>query len=85
MNTRTPRVTLYTAPDCNHCRRARRYLTQQGIRFGEFDVARNQRAWKEFQRWGGRSLPLLLIGETPLFGFDQQRTAKTLRGAGFDV
>ena len=85
MNARAPRVTLYTAPDCSHCRRARQYLTQQRIRFVEFDVSRNRRAWKAFQRWGGRSLPLVLVGATTLFGFDQRRTAKALRSAGFDV
>jgi glutaredoxin len=85
VNAKATRVTLYTAPGCSHCRRARQYLQQQSIRFGEFDVSRNGRARKDFQRWGGRSVPLLLIGDTVIAGFDQKRIITTLRSAGFDV
>ncbi|MCB1761347.1 MAG: glutaredoxin family protein [Gammaproteobacteria bacterium] len=85
MNAKTTRVTLYTASGCSHCQRARQYLRQCHIRFGEQDISRSARALKAFQRWGGRTVPLLLIGETPIAGFDQRRIVKTLRDAGFDV
>lgn len=79
------RVLLYTTRQCRHCQQAKAFLKQHGIPFSEWDVERNQRAWKEFQHLGGRGVPLILIGKQQIRGFDIQRLTKTLRQAGFDV
>lgn len=68
---RTPRVTLYSTRQCPHCRRAKALLQRLGIPFTEYDVERNRRAFIEFQRVGGRGVPLITIGGRRL---DHSRT-----------
>ena len=80
-----PRLVLYGTGQCGHCRQAKRFLRQQGLRFSEFDIQRNRRAWNEFQRLGGRGVPLILVDGKPLQGFDPKRLLRALRQAGTDV
>jgi glutaredoxin-like YruB-family protein len=69
----TPRITLYSSGNCPHCRQARQYLQQKGFRFQELDVQRNPRAQKAFARLGARGVPVIMIGETRIDGFDRKR------------
>ncbi|MCF7983319.1 MAG: hypothetical protein K9L70_02855 [Thiohalocapsa sp.] len=66
-------VVIYTTASCSHCNRAKAFLRGHGIGFREMDVARNPRARKEFERLGGRGVPLLLVGNRRLDGFSEQR------------
>ena len=77
-----PRITLYSAPGCAHCRQARKYPQEQGLRFQEFDVQRNARAGKELQRMGARGVPVIMVGEQRIDGFQPRLIASALRRAG---
>jgi glutaredoxin len=66
-------VVIYTTPSCAHCRRAKAFLRGRGIGFREMDIAGSARARKEFERLGGRGVPLLLIGDKRLDGFSERR------------
>ncbi len=79
------RITLYSTRQCSHCRVLKAYLKQHKIPFAEFDIERNRRAFSEFQRIGGRGVPLLTIGKRVINGFNPKPLAQTLRQAGFDV
>lgn len=68
-----PRVTLYSTRNCPHCKRAKQYLQQKGVRFQEFDVQQNARAQKAFARLGARGVPVILVGDTRVDGFDKGR------------
>lgn len=85
MKKRATRITLYTTRNCSHCRRAKAYLKEHHIPFSEQDVERNSRAQLDFIRAGGRGVPLIVIGERQLNGFEPRQLQKTLRQAGFDV
>jgi glutaredoxin len=74
------RVVLYSTDNCPHCNRAKVFLTREGIAFREMDVGRNPRARKELERLGARGVPVLLIGESRLDGFDEQRFWRLYRG-----
>ncbi|BAO45479.1 glutaredoxin family protein [Thiolapillus brandeum] len=82
---KTPRITLYSTHSCSHCRQLRAWLKQQGLAFREFDIQRNARAFKEFQRHGGRSVPLLVAGDQTIRGFDAKRLPAQLRKAGIPL
>jgi len=82
MANRPPRITLYTTPGCHHCRRIKQWLRSHGVPFREEDVTRSARAFREFQRLGGRGVPLLRAGEKTIRGFDPKRLERQLRDAG---
>jgi len=69
----TPRITLYSTGKCPHCRQARQYLKRRGLQFQVLDVQRNARAQKAFARLGARGVPVIVIGETRIDGFDRGR------------
>lgn len=82
---KTPRITLYSTRGCRHCRQLKAWLKQQGLPFREFDIQRNARAFKEFQRHGGRGVPLLVAGQQTIRGFDAKRLPAQLRKAGIEL
>jgi glutaredoxin len=43
------------------------------VRFQEFDVQKNLRAQKALARLGTRSVPVIMIGDIRIDGFDRQR------------
>jgi len=76
---RAPRVTLYSTSRCPNCKRLRQWLTAHRLRFQEFDIERNQRAFKEFQRLGSRGVPVLLVDKQQLNGFDPKRLQQVFK------
>jgi glutaredoxin len=74
------RVVLYSAANCPHCNRAKAFLAREGIAFREMDVGSSPRARKELERLGARGVPVLLVGESRLDGFDEQRFWRLYRG-----
>jgi glutaredoxin 3 len=85
MKKKQARITLYSTRNCSHCRRAKAFLQEHHIPFSEQDVERNRRAQLDFMRAGGRGVPLILIGDQPLQGFEPRQLQRALRQAGFDV
>jgi glutaredoxin len=74
------RIVLYSSAQCPHCKRAKAFLQREGIPFREMDIGRNARARKALERLGARGVPVLLIGEARLNGFDEQRFWRLYRG-----
>ena len=80
-----PRVTLYGTRQCGHCRRAKAFLARHRVPFAEFDITASRRAARAFELAGGRSVPLIVIGDRSVAGFDPEQLARALRGAGFEL
>lgn len=73
------KVTLYTTRQCAHCRQAKAFLQKKKIRFVEFDIERNQRAFKEFQRLGARGVPVIMVGSSRIDGFNPNKLEQALK------
>jgi len=73
------KVTLYTTRQCAHCRQAKAFLQKHKVLFMEFDIERNQRALKEFQRLGARGVPVIMVGSTRVDGFIPKKLEQILR------
>ena len=73
-----PRITLYGTRRCPHCRQLRQWLKQRGLQYREFDIERNARAFREFQRLGGRGVPVTLIDGHRVDGFDLRKLQRLL-------
>ncbi|KAA3621588.1 MAG: glutaredoxin family protein [Proteobacteria bacterium] len=77
-------LVLFTVPTCDSCDFLRWYLNDRGLPFEEFGVEgniENQMRLKEAT--GEYRVPVLMIGETPLFGYDSDRLAAELVDAGY--
>ena len=70
-NKRNPKVVMYTTPTCGYCHRAKSYFNQKGIRFTEYDVTKSPKARKQFKALNGRGVPLIVIGDQRISGFNK--------------
>jgi glutaredoxin len=78
-------VTLYSGGDCGDpCVRGRELLSKRGIPFSERDAQANpadQEALKKLI--GGLDVPVLLIGESKIKGYEEGQWHSALDGAGY--
>jgi glutaredoxin-like YruB-family protein len=76
---RGPRIVIFTTPSCPWCRMAKTYLRQNGFRFREVDVSKDPDAARDMiRRTGQRGVPVLLIGNKPVIGFDREKIDRLL-------
>ena len=71
-------VALFTAPGCKWCATAKKYLKDKGIRFRTIDISTNNQAAKDCLKHGCRGVPVVLIGNRWICGFDQKSIDKEL-------
>ena len=65
------RVVVYGTATCPYCIRTRAYLTERQIPFVDLDVVKSEKGKREFATLGGKGVPLILIGDRQMTGFDQ--------------
>lgn len=68
------RVKVYTTPTCSWCKTIKRHLDQNGIRYSEVDVSKDQKAAEAMvKRSGQQGVPQTEIGGEIIVGFDKNR------------
>ncbi len=66
-----PKIIVFTTPTCTHCNNAKRYFREKNIRFTEVDITRDPKAAIDMQRRTGQmGVPVILINNRPIVGFD---------------
>ena len=78
-------VTLYSAPSCGEaCASGRELLSKRGIPFSERDAQSNAQAQEALKKLiGGLEVPVLVVGESTLKGFEQAQWSAALDSAGY--
>lgn len=76
-------VTLYTATNCEPCDNGRRLLQTRGIPYAEKRVSTEEDAIELERLMGARTLPVVMIGATPLRGFAESDWSEYLTAAGY--
>ena len=76
---RVPRVVVFSTPTCPHCKTAKSYLAQKGIRYTDVDVSRDPSAARDMERVSGQQgVPVITIDGRPIVGFDRQKIDRLL-------
>jgi glutaredoxin len=65
------RVIMYATSWCGYCKKARNYFEKNRVRYVEYDIEKNPRAKEEFDRLGGKGVPLIVVGRTKMRGFSE--------------
>lgn len=65
-------VVVYGTETCPYCARTRAYLKTRNIAFGDFDVDKSEKGKHDFNELGGKAVPVILIGDRKLVGFDKE-------------
>ncbi len=73
------KVVIYSTPTCPYCKRAKDYLSRKGISYTDIDVAQDKEKAKEMtQKSGQMSVPVILIDDEIVVGFNQALLDKML-------
>ena len=73
------KVTIYSTPTCHYCNLAKEYFNENKIKYDAFDVASDLEKRKEMvEKSGQLGVPVILIGDDVVVGFDKSRLAQLL-------
>jgi len=73
-------VMVYSNVGCGPCPQAMEYLSQKGVPFIAKNVVRDPSAMQALMRLGLRLLPVLVIGDQRLSGFNPKEIDAALAG-----
>lgn len=74
-----PKVIVFSTPTCSFCNAAKRYFREKKIKFTDVDVSRDRRAAMDMQRRTGQTgVPVILINNRPIIGFDKAKINRML-------
>jgi glutaredoxin len=76
-------VRIYTAAWCGYCKRAKAHLSARGVPYQEIDVETTDSGRREFAQLGGRGVPVILVGDRRMDGFDAGGLDAMLAAAGY--
>ncbi len=63
-------VTMYATSWCGYCKKARNYFKANDINYTEYDIEKSRRAKTQYDALGGRGVPVILIGDKRMNGFN---------------
>ena len=72
------KVVMYTTASCPACKVAKQYMAQKGIPYQEINVETSREGMAEYQKLGGRGVPLITVGDKKMTGFNSQELEKML-------
>jgi len=78
---RASAVTMFSTSWCPHCKRAKAYFAQKGVSYREVDIEASDAGRREFAGYGGSGVPLIIVGEQRMRGFDAGAMDRLLASA----
>ena len=76
---RQPKVVVFSTPTCPWCGRAKQYLKEKGVKFKDVDVSKDSSAAEDMVRKTGQyGVPVVVIGDRPVVGFNRPLIDKLL-------
>ncbi len=63
-------------------KKTKTYLSEKGVAFREYDVERSKTGRREYKRLNGKGVPIILVGDQRMDGFDRSRLEVILRKNG---
>lgn len=73
------KVKIYTTPSCVYCKMAKEFFKTNGIEYGEFDVAADEKARNEMiEKSHQLGVPVIEINGEIFVGFDKNALAEAL-------
>jgi len=65
-------VKVYSTPTCPWCHKVKDFLKEKGVKFKDINVAEDDKAAQEMvEKSGQRGVPVIVIGDKVIVGFDQ--------------
>ncbi|MCY4044374.1 MAG: glutaredoxin family protein [Cellvibrionales bacterium] len=65
------KVIMYSTAWCGYCKKARKYFSDNNIPFVEYDIEKNPRARREYDKIGGKGVPVIVYQNKHMNGFSE--------------
>jgi mycoredoxin len=75
-------VAIFTTDSCTYCAAAKQYLAEKKVAYTEFNLDHSDKARQVFGMLNGRGVPLIIVGESRLVGFDAAVLGRVLKEQG---
>jgi glutaredoxin 3 len=72
------KVDIYTSNTCAFCHDAKEFLQENNIQFTEHNVSSDLEARRELMKKGLMSVPVIMIDNEVIVGFDKERMSELL-------
>jgi mycoredoxin len=72
------KAVMYATATCPYCAKARKLLEARQVPYIEVDVDKSEAGFEEFKRLGGQGVPVLVINQQVIHGFDRKRIEQVL-------
>ena len=66
----TGTVVIYMTSWCPACKSALAYVRKNGIAYVAYDIEKDQDAYRRYEGYGGSGVPLIVVGDRTMRGFD---------------
>jgi len=74
-----PNITIYSTPTCHFCHMAKNFFKENNVAYTEHNVASDLEKRKEMMEKSGQmGVPVIIIGQELVVGFNQPKIAKLL-------
>lgn len=74
-----PEIKVYSTPICKYCKEVKSYLDEKKLAYDSIDVSKNPDDMaKMIELSGRRTVPVTVIGEHVVLGWDQKAIDDTL-------
>ncbi|WP_339339866.1 glutaredoxin domain-containing protein [uncultured Oceanicoccus sp.] len=71
-------VVMYSTGWCPYCNKARLFFRQANILYTEYNVEKSASAYEEYSRISGLGVPVIVIGDQIIQGFDKSAIKQAL-------
>lgn len=64
-------VVMYATKRCGYCAKARAFFKKHAVSYTEYDITSDMQAYARFKKLNGRGVPLILVGNSRISGFNE--------------
>lgn len=72
------KVEIYTSNTCKYCNMAKDFLNQNNVEYIEYNISKNPQAIKTLITMGHMSVPLIIVDDEVIIGFDKDKIENLL-------
>jgi alkyl hydroperoxide reductase subunit F len=73
------KIKIYSSPDCMYCYTVKGYLEDNGFEYEEINIYEDTQAYEEMKEFSGqKNVPVTVIGEEIILGWDKAKFKETL-------
>lgn len=71
-------VVMFSTTRCGYCVRAKSFLDKHKVQYTNIDINKSKDGRKQFKKLNGRGVPLILVGDKQIRGFNKPALKKAL-------